>query len=80
MPDHPHCHSTALLFSLYTRRDIDSDDSYARPLIHACAQPIVWFVYESCAHDTEQKDGKQFYFVKKTFYFFFYFFFYFSIF
>ena len=41
MPDHPHCHSTALVFSLYTRRDIDSDDSYARPLIHACAQPIV---------------------------------------
>ena len=47
MPDHPHCHSTALVvFSLYTRRDIDSDDSYARPLIHACAQPIVWFERE----------------------------------
>ena len=40
MPDHPHCHSTVLVFSLYTRRDIDSDDSYARPLIHACTQPI----------------------------------------
>ena len=46
MPDHPHCHSTAHDFSLYTGRDIDSDDSYARPLIHACAQPIVWFVCE----------------------------------
>ena len=46
MPDHPHCHSTALVFSLYTPRDIDSDDSYARPLIHACAQPIVWFERE----------------------------------
>ena len=46
VPDHPHCHSTALVFSLYTGRDIDSDDSYARPLIHACAQPIVWFEHE----------------------------------
>ena len=46
VPDHPHCHSTALVFSLYTRRDIDSDDSYARPLVHACAQPIVWFERE----------------------------------
>ena len=47
MPDHPHCHSTALVvFSLYTRRDIDSDDSYARPLNHECAQPIVWFERE----------------------------------
>ena len=35
-----------LFFSLYTRRDIDSDDSYARPLIHVCAQPIVWFERE----------------------------------
>ena len=43
---HPHCHSTALVFSLYTRRDIDSDDSYAYPLIHVCAQPIVWFERE----------------------------------
>ena len=41
------CHSTALVvFSLYTRRDIDSDDSHARPLIHACAQPIFWFERE----------------------------------
>ena len=46
MLDHPHCHSTVLVFSLNTRRDIDSDDSYARPLIHACAQPIVWFERE----------------------------------
>ena len=46
MPDHPHCHSTALVFSLYARRGIDSDDSYARPLIHGCAQPIVWFERE----------------------------------
>ena len=46
MPDHPHCHSTALVFSLYTRRDIDSDDSYARPLVRVCAQPIVWFERE----------------------------------
>ena len=46
MPDHPHCHITALVFSLYTRRDIDSDDSYARPVIHVCAQPIVWFERE----------------------------------
>ena len=46
MPDHPHCHSTALVFSLYTGRDIDSDDSHARPLIHVCAQPIVWFERE----------------------------------
>ena len=40
--------ATALhLFSaLYTRRDIESDDSYAPPLIHACAQPIVWFERE----------------------------------
>ena len=46
MPDHPHCHSTALVFSPYTGRDIDSDDSHARPLIHVCAQPIVWFERE----------------------------------
>ena len=46
MLDHPHCHSTALVFSLCTRRDIDSDDSYARPLTHACAQPFVWFERE----------------------------------
>ena len=46
MPDHPLCHSTALVFSLDTRRDIDSGDSYARPLIHVCAQPIVWFERE----------------------------------
>ena len=47
MRDYPHRHSTALVvFSLCTGRDIDSDDSYARPLIHACAQPIVWFKRE----------------------------------
>ena len=41
------CHTcTTLVFSLYTGRDIDSDDSYARPLIHVCARPIVWFERE----------------------------------
>ena len=57
--DHPHCHSTALVvFSLYTGRDIDSDDSCARPIIHVrtahrrCQAQIV-------AQDTEQKHGKQ---------------------
>ena len=58
MPDHPHCHSTALVFSLYTRRDIDSDDSYARPLIHAHSPLSGSSVNESCAQDTEQKHGK----------------------
>ena len=47
VPDHAHWHSTALVvFSLYTRRDIDSDDSHARPLIHTCTQPTVWFERE----------------------------------
>ena len=58
VPDHPHCHSTALVFSLYTRRGMDSDDSYARPLIHVCAQPIVWFERErklSAGHRAETR-------------------------
>ena len=60
MPDHPHCHSTALVFSLYTRRDIDSDDSYARPLVRVCATAhrLVSSVNET-ARRTQQKHGKQ---------------------
>ena len=46
------CHTyTALAFSLYTGRDIDSDDSHASSLSGSSGN-------ESCAQDTEQIHGK----------------------
>ena len=60
VPDHPHCHSTAfVVFSLYTGRDIDSDDSHARPLVHACAQPTVWFEREGKLRAGRRADTRQ---------------------
>ena len=54
------CHSTALVvFSLYTRRDIDSDDSHAHQLIYVCAQPIVWFERERKLRAGHRADTRQ---------------------
>ena len=54
------CHSTALVvFSLYTRRDIDSDDSHAHQLIYVCAQPIVWFEREIKLRAGHRADTRQ---------------------
>ena len=67
----PHCHSTALVvFSLYTRRDIDSDDSHARPLIHACAQPIVWLERERKLRAGHRADTRQTFLIFQFYHFF----------
>ena len=53
------CHSTPLVvFSLYTRRDIDSDDSHAHSSMCAHSPLSGSSVKEFCAQDTEQIHGK----------------------
>ena len=58
--DHPHCHSTALVFSLYTRRDTTvMTRMHVRSSMRAHSPLSGSSVNESCAQDTEQKHGKR---------------------
>ena len=53
------CHTyTALAFSLYNGRDIDSDDSHAHSSCVLHSPLSGSSVNESCAKDTEQIHGK----------------------